>query len=285
MPRRIRRPFDDGRDGTMGDAPGCPIPGLDRIPSADLPKEVDTVFFGGGWFNLFHFKQWTGYVDGHYVFVSPFYISLRPVTIGQCEELMGRYEGWPHETGKHDWTARVKHSYAKKYCNKLSEKEGLDLCYVYEDHIERCRWNANGYRLPTEAEFNYATPGYRRRLPGRPNPPRRRVAVSRDSIPIIDLSSFDLIGAFDQTLFWDYYDPRYFRESPMTVDPAGPHTGYCHSSRVYPKLPFPSNNAFKPYRRPVCDSDRAQFYVVRSWIFESDVRANNQMNKMPQWDR
>jgi formylglycine-generating enzyme required for sulfatase activity len=42
---------------------------------------------------------------------------------------------------------------AAKYCNARSKAEGLEPCY--NDEAE-CNFNATGYRLPTEAEWEYA---------------------------------------------------------------------------------------------------------------------------------
>jgi formylglycine-generating enzyme required for sulfatase activity len=43
-----------------------------------------------------------------------------------------------------------------EYCNRLSQREGLTPAYTINGTNVTCNWNANGYRLPTEAEWEYA---------------------------------------------------------------------------------------------------------------------------------
>jgi formylglycine-generating enzyme required for sulfatase activity len=93
----------------------------------------------------------------HQVTLSGFYISATEVTQAQYQAVMGNN---PSEF-KGD-TLPVEHvswNDAVAYCNTLSEKEGLSPTYTISG--TNVSWNrgANGYRLLTEAEWEFAARG------------------------------------------------------------------------------------------------------------------------------
>ena len=88
----------------------------------------------------------------HEVTVSDFHLSPTEVTQQDFDALMGRdstaAEGVP--------AANVTWYDAVSYCNALSVEEGLSCAYAIDGQSVTWDLAADGYRLPTEAEWEYA---------------------------------------------------------------------------------------------------------------------------------
>ncbi len=126
---------------------------------------------------------------------------------------------------------RVRWGDAKRYCNERSLLEGLKPCYNEKTADWDCDYSANGYRLPTEAEWEYAAKagadsaydfGGAEKL-------RQYSWFAEDSqqkthaVGQKKPNGFGIYDLYGNVSEWceDVYSPTYYRESPAK-DPTGP---------------------------------------------------------------
>lgn len=134
------------------------LPGTISALSVQAAIPANFVRVEGGTFNM---GSPSGINDHerpvHTVTVKSFYIGKYEVTQKEWQEIMGtnpsRFRGDNLPVENVSWFDAI------EYCNKRSIKEGLTSVYSGSGDNITCNWNANGYRLPTEAEWEYAAKG------------------------------------------------------------------------------------------------------------------------------
>ncbi len=177
--------------------------------------------------------------EGHLADESPAHeVSLDGFLMDRYEVTQDLYSKFVPTNGSHfkgpdrpveqiNWTD------AALFCNMRSKAEGLDPCY--DENTAECNFDANGYRLPTEAEWEYACrAGTMTDYPFGNDPRRLRDYAWFDenagetTHPVGQKESnpwglYDMLGNVAE---WcnDPYDENAYKNSP-TENPHGPADG------------------------------------------------------------
>jgi acetoin utilization deacetylase AcuC-like enzyme/formylglycine-generating enzyme required for sulfatase activity len=125
---------------------------------------------------------------------------------------------------------------AAKFCNERSRAEGLEPCY--NEETAECDFSRNGYRLPTEAEWEYAcrAGGADDEVDARPLRDRAWFAEnSQERTHPVGQKAPNAWGLHDMlgnVAEWcnDVYDKEYYGKSPP-ANPRGPEDGRHYSVR------------------------------------------------------
>jgi formylglycine-generating enzyme required for sulfatase activity len=140
--------------------PGCGNGGDGRAevplpPTVTSKSGVAMALIPAGWFEMGSLHGREDERPVHKLWIDSFLMDKYEVTQTEFEKL-GKLETFPnpsHFKGPDLPVEMVNWPQAALFCNARSKLEGLQPCY---NEAAECDFNANGYRLPTEAEWEYA---------------------------------------------------------------------------------------------------------------------------------
>ena len=197
------------------------------------------------------------------VTLSSFWIARQAVTINEFKDFwIARNLESDDNLGKHP-IVNVSWYDAVDYCNWRSKKERLIEAYTINGLQVSIDWDANGYRLPTEAEWEYAARGGGKKvrfgngedfadlekinfMPNDEVKYSRTGEPRRKTVPVGSLKSPNDLGLYDMSgntweWCWDWYgaypthqqpDPRGVENGTERVVRGGSWYNFANSARV-----------------------------------------------------
>lgn len=234
---------------------------LKKCPGIPEKLPHNMILIHGGSFRLgssaFDREAEENELPGHWVTVDPYYLGQYEVTFSEydlfCQATQRRSpndNGWGRDNRP---AIDITWIDAVSYCNWLSAQEGLQPCYDINGEQTRCHFDRNGYRLPSEAEWEFAASGYqfatknqKKREQEEPPPTRYRYPGSDNASEVAwfmgnsggqthpvgqlkpnSLGLFDMGGNVREWC-WDRYEEYHWK---YEYNPRGPEKGLFRVER------------------------------------------------------
>ena len=137
---------------------GCDSP---DSGNSSASTAIEKIFVEGGSFQMGSTAEDADSHESpvHSVAVSSFYMAKTELTQAQWKAVMGSDNNPSYFKGDNLPVETMSWYDAVEYCNALSAKDGLDPVYTINGTNVTADFSKGGWRLPTEAEWEYAAKG------------------------------------------------------------------------------------------------------------------------------
>jgi formylglycine-generating enzyme required for sulfatase activity len=259
----------------LGSRPSAPQPLVQPQPAAPpvRPVPANMVLVEGGTFQMGSTNGENDEKPVHTVTVKSFYLGRTEVTQKEWFEVMGITVAQQRDMVNKSWSLYgsednypmyfVSWYDAVEYCNRRSLKEGLTPAYRGSGDNITCDFSASGYRLPTEAEWEYAAKGGNKDYMIFEYSGGNSVGTvawytdnSGNSTHPVGTKQANSLGLYDMSgnvweWCWDWYGSYSGGSQSDPVGPSGPASsgasrvyrgGSCYNSAAYVRSAYRSSN-------------------------------------------